>query len=368
MHFGNPELLWLILAWLLLVIVAARTLAWRARAAGRIGQPELINRLYPAGIRRWRRRRMILAMAALLFLIIAAARPQYGQIERTMHSVGTNVLVALDCSRSMDAQDVQPSRIEAAKTDLGLMLNRLAGNRIGIVSFAGEAVLQCPMTLDYDMISMVLKNLDTDSVTVPGTNIGEAIDVATNAFERGAPDGGRALVLLTDGEDLAGKAVEAAQRAKGKNVRIYAIGIGTESGAPLLQKAGSGKANTGGFMEDPETGSKVNSRLRMDALRQIASATGGAAYDAGDAPAMAVERVARDIENLRTTDLENRKQVIFQDRFQWFLAPALLLILRMMLLRPKPTRLEENTSLKNRANSSNGNQKPIAPEPATRVR
>jgi Ca-activated chloride channel family protein len=335
MHFGNPQVLWLLFLWLVLVILGVRTLAWRARVARRIGQPELVERLYPAEVRLWRRRRLALTLAALLFLIIAAARPQYGRIERTMRSVGTNVLIAVDCSKSMDADDVKPSRIEAARRSLGMLLHRLTGNRVGILAFAGEAFLACPMTLDQEMAGLVLQSLDTDAVGVQGTDIGAAIETATGAFERGAPEGGRALVLLTDGEDLEGHAIEAARQAKAKGVHVYAIGIGTAQGTPLLEKK---EGNTGGFKDDPNTGKKVNTRLQMQTLDQIASITGGKAFAADDAPGAAVDHVSALIESLAKSDLEARKQVLFQDRCQWFLAPALLLILCMMLMRPTPTR------------------------------
>lgn len=350
MHFGNPEVLWLLPVWVVLALLGVRALAWRRRAARHIGQPELLDRLYPTEVRRWRRRRLALALAALLLLVVAAARPQYGRIERNLHSVGTNILVALDCSASMGARDVQlqgaqASRIEAAKRSLELLVHRLAGNRVGIVAFAGEAMLQCPMTLDQDMASMVLKSLDTDSVGVPGTDLGEAIDVATGAFERGSPDGGRALVLLTDGEDNEGKGLEAARRAKEKNVRIFAIGIGTSRGAPFPEVKSSDASGAPSFKEDTKTGAKVNSRLRMDTLDEIAKASGGGvAFAAGDAPAGAVDRVAAAIDNLQKTEIETRKQILYQDRFQWFLAPALLLLLVLLLLRPQPTRLSRQTA------------------------
>lgn len=350
MHFGNPQLLWLLPFWLLLVVLGMRALAWRRRVARRIGQPELVDRLYPAEIRIWRRRRMTLALAAALLLLLAAARPQYGRIERSLRSVGSNVLIALDCSKSMDADDVSPSRLEAAKRSLEMLLRQLAGNRIGIISFAGEALLQCPMTLDYDLANLVLTNLDSDAVAIQGTDLGEAINTGVGAFERGAPEGGRALILITDGEDLEGKAIAAARNARDKRVHIYAIGIGTARGTPLLMKSEVGAVpgypppppSPGGFMEDPTTGGKVNTRLHMEKLEEIAKITNGGAYAAEDSPNAAVERIARQIAQIERTDLEARKQVLYQDRFQWFLAPALGLLLWALLLRPVPTRLEQD--------------------------
>ena len=198
----------------------------------------------PLSVKRWRRRRQLLALAAVLLLIIAASRPQYGRIVQTTRSMGTNVLIALDCSASMKAQDVPPSRIERAKQSLDLLLHQLGGNRAGIVAFAGVAFLQCPMTLDHGMAALILKSLDTDSISVPGTDIGEAIKVSTEAFERGAGEGGRALVLLTDGEDHGGKVLDMAREAAAKKIRIYAVGIGTSRGAPLIEEKGGIQGKT----------------------------------------------------------------------------------------------------------------------------
>jgi Ca-activated chloride channel homolog len=328
MHFGNAQILWLLLAWPLLVWLGWRALIWRERVAGRIGRPELLSRLYPLSVKRWRRRRLLLALAAVLLLIVAASRPQYGRIMQTTRSLGPNVLIALDCSASMKAQDVPPSRIERAKQSLDLLLHQLGGNRVGIVAFAGVAFLQCPMTLDHGMAALILKSLDTDSIGVPGTDIGGAIKVATDAFERGAGEGGRALVLLTDGEDHGGKALSMAREAAAKKIRIYAVGIGTSRGAPLIEDAG------GGFKED-RTGAKINTKLHMETLQQIAKATGGAAFDADNAPGPAVDAVARLISNQEKAELDSRQQILYQDRFQWFLVPALILIFWLMLLRPE---------------------------------
>ena len=140
----------------------------------------------------------------------------------------------------------------------------------GLSPFAGAAFLQCPMTLDRDMAVMVLDSLGSDSVGVQGTDLGEAIRVATRAFEHGAPEGGRALVLLTDGEDNEGKGVEAAKQAHEKGIVIDAIGIGSDRGAPI-------PTTSGGYIEETG-GTKVNSRLRMDTLKQIAEETGGTGH------------------------------------------------------------------------------------------
>jgi Ca-activated chloride channel homolog len=337
-HFGNPQLLWLLLAWPPLLWLGQWSLAWRRRLEQRLGQPALLGRLHPASVVGWRRRRLGLLSAAVLLLIVAAARPQYGQIEQTLRSMGVNVLVAMDCSASMRARDAQPtlgaqspSRLDWAKQSLQWIIRQIHGDRIGIISFAGDAFLQCPLTLDYDLAGVVLDALDSHTVSRQGTDLGRAIDVASEAFAHGAEDGGKALVLITDGEDNEGHALEATRRAAAKGIVIYAIGVGSERGAPIT-------GDNGQFMAD-KSGAKVNSQLRMDALEAIAKETGGVAYQAGTSPGIIAEKIAERIQGQEQAEMESRRQIMYQDRFQWFLWPALLLIVWALLSRPEATRL-----------------------------
>ena len=339
MHFGNPHILWLLaVVWPLLALIGWRATVWRRRVAERIGQPRLLDRLHPDSVARWRRRRLILSLAALFLLIVAASRPQYGEVEQTLRGVGSNVLIALDCSASMNAQDVQPSRIASARQSLDSLLQQLKGNRVGIVAFAGTAFLQCPMTLDTSMAQLVLDSLDTQSVGVPGTDLGKAIEVADQAFDRGADDGARTLILLTDGEDNEGRGLAAARQAKADGVVIYAIGIGTERGAPLIEEKG-------GFKED-QGGRKINTKLHMDTLSKIAEVTGGKAFMAGKSPLGAIDQIVHLIDRQQKAEFEARRQLIYQDRFQWFLSPALLILLWLLLSRPEPTRVGEPSPAK----------------------
>ena len=327
MHFGNPDALWLMLLWPVLLLLGWLTLRWRARTAGRIGEPELLARLYPASVRRWRRRRMLAWWIALLLLLFAASRPQYGKITQTIRSQGVNVIIALDCSPSMEAADMNPSRLARAKRDMKTLLSGLTGNRVGVVAFAGTAFLQCPMTLDRALAGKILDSIDTTSVGVPGTDIGQAIHVSAEALERGADDGGRALVLITDGEDNEGQGIEQAKQAAEHGLVIYALGFGSPRGSTLSDPEG-------GFKEDSQ-GNKVNTRLDMSTLEQIAQATGGVAYQAGDAPRQAIDDIAYRISQQQKTELERRRENVYQDRFHWFLLPALLLLLWAAISRPE---------------------------------
>jgi Ca-activated chloride channel family protein len=327
MHFGNPQALWLLILWPFLAALGWAALRRQGRVAARLGTPAVVARLYPTSVATWRRRRLAVGLAAMALLMLAAARPQYGEVERTIRAHGTNVLIALDCSKSMLAEDVAPNRLEAARGALGWLLRSLEGNRVGVMAFAGDAIVNCPMTLDSGMAGTILKALDTTTIGAPGTDLGRAIDVATGAFERGAGQGGRVLVLVTDGEDLGAKALEAARRAAQKGIVIDAIGIGAERGAPLRDE-------NGGFKEDA-SGAKVNSRLRMDILAQATRATGGVAIEAGADPQAAIDQVAACVAAMQKAEMETRRRVVRQDRFVWAIVPALMLLAWLLADRPR---------------------------------
>ncbi|MBI3735304.1 VWA domain-containing protein [Candidatus Sumerlaeota bacterium] len=327
MNFANPHLLWL-----LCLLLPFGWLGWlarrrRARTAGLIGSPALVAQLYSVSVQSWRRRRFILSLLIFSLIAFSAARPQYGRIEQVVRRSGVDVLIALDTSRSMLAQDVRPSRLEKAKESLKWLLRRLKGNRVGIIAFAGESFLNCPMTLDFSLADLVLESLDTNSVGVPGTDLGKAIRAAKGAFERGG-SGRPALVLITDGEDNEGEGLAAAKEAASSGLVIYAIGIGTESGAPVPNE------NNQGYKQTAE-GTKVNSKLDMTGLAAIAQATGGAAYAAEDSPMAAIEAVARNINGLEKAELESKRLVIYQDRFSWFLAPAVICLIWLLISQPE---------------------------------
>jgi Ca-activated chloride channel family protein len=329
MQFGNPTALWTLAGLPLLVLAGWMALRRHRRVIERIGRPELIARLYPASVLDWRRRRFGLVLAVFVLLCVAAARPQYGQIEQTLQSMGLDILIAIDTSDSMLAADIKPNRLAKAKDSLRRFVARLRGNRIGIIAFAGDAFLLCPITLDHSNAALVLEAIDVDSIGVPGTDLGRAIDVAREAFENGGA-GSSVLVLITDGEDNEEHGLAAARVADEKGIRIYTIGIGTEQGAPVPD-------GQGGYKERIQ-GGKVISRLDMTSLERISAATGGSAYAAGENIGAAVNLIAREIDGLEKKEQEARKLIIHQDRYGWFLAPAIALLVWLLISRPRHQR------------------------------
>jgi len=244
------------------------------------------------------------------------------------------VVVALDASKSMRARDVQPSRLERAKLELSTLLDELKGDRVAIVAFAGDAFVQCPLTSDYAAAKLFLRAIDPDQMQEGGTNIGAALLAAKDVLEgsdRGAKD--RVVVLLSDGEDLSGEVGEATEALHAAGIKVYAIGIGSESGEPIPVLDKSGEMT--GYVKDPQ-GNTVLSRLDQAGLEAIAQATGGEYFHRPRA--VAVPEVAARIDRLQKTELESRITVRYDERFQSFALAGLLLLTAGMAIAGSPWR------------------------------
>ncbi|HZW89473.1 MAG TPA: VWA domain-containing protein, partial [Myxococcaceae bacterium] len=265
---------------------------------------------------------------SLLLFSIAMSQPQCGSRAELTKKRGIDVVVALDASKSMRARDVLPSRLERAKLELSTLLDELKGDRVAIVAFAGDAFVQCPLTSDYAAAKLFLRAIDPDQMQEGGTNIGAALMTAQKVLEgadRGAKD--RVVVLLSDGEDLSGEVGEASEALKASGIKVFTIGIGSATGEPIpvLDKQG----DRTGYLKDPSTGQTVLSRLDEAGLEAIAQATGGEYFHRTGG--VAVPEVAARIDRLQKSELESRITVRYDERFQYFLLPGLVLLLLGML-------------------------------------
>ncbi|MEW6078636.1 MAG: tetratricopeptide repeat protein [Thermodesulfobacteriota bacterium] len=265
---------------------------------------------------------LILASASAL---VALSGPRYGFRWEKIEQRGVDIMVALDCSRSMLAEDIKPTRLTRAKYEIIDLLRMLTGDRVGLVAFAGSAFLQCPLTMDYSAFHLFLDTLSPDMLPVGGTAIGDAVQTAISGFhEKDASD--KAIIIITDGESTAGAdPLEAARQAAEKKIRIFCIGVGGNEGAPVPEAAG-------GFKKDRE-GKIVLTRLDEETLKQMAAATGGI-YVRSEAGDMDLENIYQDRirGTMEQTTLESGRKKIWEDRFQWFLALALLLLAVEMFL------------------------------------
>lgn len=334
MHFDQPWILFLLIpALALLPLLYGLARRRRRTLLHRFAGSAMLERLSESALPGRQHLKFVFILLAVLLMIFALARPQYGTVERPMRRRGVEVVIAIDCSTSMLSQDMEPNRFERAKEQLQGLIRRLDGDNVAVVAFAGIPITQCPMTADYGMALNLLSSLQLDTVPVQGTEIGKAIKKSLGIFQT-ANRGNRVLVLLTDGENHGPDAMEAAREAAEKGVRIYAIGIGSPQGAPI-------PLPEGGFKESD--GVKVNSRLDFETLKQLALTTGGKAILANADGDMELRAINRDIQALKDSELQDSNWIIYKERFQVFLLPALLLLVGEMLLRD---------SRKKKANSS----------------
>ncbi len=260
-------------------------------------------------------------LGALFFLTLAVARPQRGTQYATAARRGIDVIVALDVSESMLAEDLKPNRLVRARHEISAILDRLKGDRVGLIAFAGAAFVQCPLTLDYAAARMFLNYMGPELIPEPGTNLADAVRVATRAFES-EEAGFRALVLISDGEDHTGGLDEALDRAREADVRVFTVGIGNESGEPIPVRDDEGQIT--GYKKDRE-GKVVLTRLNEAPLRQLAERTGGAYVRA--AGSLGLDRVLAEIDAMEKRELQGGVRVLYEERYSYFVWPALLLLL-----------------------------------------
>ena len=322
-RFGVETLLY---AYLLLPALLA--LEWwaavrRRRALDRFGERGRIDRLTAAVSRRAQLTRSILVLVAVALLVTALARPQFGDRVETVRREGQDLVVALDLSASMEAEDIAPNRLAAAKLAVGRLIERLDGDRIGLVAFAGEAFVQSPLTLDYAAATMFLNAMEPDLVPVPGTDLGQAIEAALDGFGE-AGERSRRLVVITDGEDHEGALDPAVDRAVDEGVRVYAVGMGSTEGVPIPSFDEAGAPN--GFLRDEE-GSVVTTRLDDVTLQQVADRTGGAYYHAAGGSGAAFERLVEELTGGDGEEIESREVTLYEEQYQIFLGLALALLL-----------------------------------------
>ena len=288
--------------------------------------PKLVN----PDLRKRHRTQAIFMFLAIFFLLFAFTSPRWGYKWEDLHQQGVDVIVALDVSNSMLAEDMKPNRLERAKRKISDLLDMLQGDRIGLVAFAGTAFVQCPLTLDYGAARIFLSAIDTELIPVQGTAIGNAIRASIKAFKTQEKKS-KALVLITDGEDQTGQALAATKEAKKQGVKVYAIGIGGEIGAPIPNPSVAG-----GFRKNQQ-GEVILSKLDETTLQKIALETGGSYVRSVtgdiDLKTIYLDQIRKHIEK---KELKSERRKIWQERFQWFILSGLIfLALESYLTRKK---------------------------------
>ena len=317
MRFAYPGYLWLLLLLPLLALFGLWAVAAKRRALARFAAPQVAGRLTRSVSVPRQHWKYCIAVCGFAFLTLALSGPQFGAELTMAKRKGVDVVIALDVSRSMLAEDVGPNRLQRARYQVGELLDRLEGDRVGLVVFAGKAFVQCPLTLDYGALRLLLSVVDAGSIPVQGTAVGEAIELARSCFDEGDRQH-KAIVLFTDGEDHAADPVAAADRAAAEGVRIFAIGMGTSDGEliPVRQEGG------GVDFHRDRAGNPVKTRLDEGVLREVAALSEGAYYRSS-LRGSEIEEIYDEIANMDQKEFESQRFRRYEERYQIPLALAL---------------------------------------------
>lgn len=325
-RFERPDMLWGMLSGPLLVLMLLIDVAWRNRALARFAALATRERMVPGVSTARQIIRFLLVRNAFTLLVLALAAPQFGTKPVEVKSDGIDLVVAVDVSNSMACEDLKPSRMALALRSLEQLIDRSQGDRLGLVVFAGEAFVQLPITYDRAAAKMFLSTIGPGSVSTQGTAIGSAIDLARQSFQ-GEARSGRAIIVLTDGENHEDDAVGAAQRAAAEKIIVHTVGMGTPQGGPIPERS---QGRLLGFRKDRE-GNTVVSRLDEAMLRRIAT-EGNGRYVRATASSTGIAELVHELKAMDRSETGTYEYTAHDNRFQWPLGGALLLLLLYLFL------------------------------------
>ena len=325
-RFENPIYLWLLLIIPILIIMKIMMWYVQRKKLSRIGNPTLLKELMPdvSKFRPWVK--FLLLITALSSLILALARPQFGSKISHEKRNGIEAIIALDISNSMLAQDVQPSRLDKSKLMIENLINSFINDKIGLVVFAGEAYVQLPITSDYVSAKMFLSDITPNLISAQGTDIARAIRVSLSSFtqQKGV---GKAIILITDGEDNEGGALEAVKEAKEKGVNVFILGVGDSKGSPI-------PLGNGEYLKDNH-GQTVMTALNENMCKEIAQA-GSGTYIHIDNTSLAQEQLNNELSKLQKGDSDAVVYSEYNEQFQIVaLFSFILLLIEVCLLERK---------------------------------
>lgn len=319
-RFANPE--YLNLLYFLPVLVG---LFWylgrnRKKLLQSFADSELHKTLFPtdSNLKRWTK--FVVILLALTCLVFAAANPQVGTKMQEVKQTGIDVFILLDVSNSMMAEDIKPNRLEKAKYQISNLINKLRGDRIGLIIFAGQAYVQIPLTTDYSAANLFLSAVDVNSVPSQGTAIASAINLATASFDTLSTQ--KVIIAITDGEDHEGDVEKAVENAVSRGIKIYTIGLGSEGGVPI--PVYNNRNQLVGFKKDQE-GNSVLTKLDEETLKKIAI-EGNGNYYRGTNYEDYLDKIYTELSELEQTEFGVKKVTDYEDRFYFFLIPAIILL------------------------------------------
>jgi Ca-activated chloride channel family protein len=340
-QFAHKEILWLLLT--AAVMLVGYLLYWRHRkkALEKLGDPVLLENLMPEASRTAHHWKFAFLFTGTVLLIIAASGPRVGSKLEEVEQKGREIIIALDVSNSMLAEDVKPSRLERSKQMINRLVDRMSNDKVGLIVFAGDAYTQIPITDDYPSVKMFLSGAGPDMVSKQGTAIGSAIKLAVRSFstitegtEPGESVPSQAIVVITDGENHEDDAVGEATRASEQGIRVYTVGLGDPNGVPIPVSPGSA------LTRKDKQGQVVVSKLNEKLLVEIARA-GNGAYISGDR----INSLIDELDELERKELQSRVFSEFAERFQYFAGFALLFLLLEFFIRSRKNAMIQKLNL-----------------------
>lgn len=332
-RFESPDyllLLWLIPVFVLLFILINKK---RKNLLNKFADLNLQKFLFPDYSSTKVLVRFIIQIFIFILLILALANPQVGTKLQEVKQTGIDVFICLDVSYSMSAEDIKPNRLEKAKYQVSNLIQKLRGDRIGLVVFAGNAYVQFPLTIDYSAANLFLSAVDFNLIPQPGTAIASAIEMAINSFDTASTK--KAIVIISDGEDHEGDIEKAIEEAKEKEIKIYTIGLGSLEGSPMPIFDSQG--NRLGYKMDSD-GNTVLTKLDEQILKEIAEKSGGK-YFRGNNYEDHLQKIYEDLEQLEKTEFGTKRISDYETRYYYFLIPALLLLIFEIFINDRKSKL-----------------------------
>ncbi len=321
MLYRNPEFLYLLLIVPVLILFYFFSFRWKKKMLHKFGEDGLVSKLSSMTSRGRSVTKAVLLVLAFVFIILALGRPLWGTRMEVVKRKGIDIVIALDVSNSMLAEDIKPNRIKRAKYEIGRLIDRLKGDRIGLVAFAGAAFTQCPITTDYGAVKMYLDILDPSAIGAQGTAIGEAIVKSRRCFNKNE-NKYKVIILITDGEDNEGKPLDEAKKASEEGVVIFTLGIGAKGGVPIpMEKAGGNIV----YKKD-ESGNTVLTTLNEDILEEVASSANGH-YFHSTGSGLELDRIYDEINKIEKKELKAQIFGRYNEQFVWPLFMAFILLL-----------------------------------------
>ncbi len=322
---------WLLLALPVVLLVFLAYRIWQQRTRRNFANPSMFSQLSPnrSVFKPWLK--MLLILFALGSLVIALVNPKIGSQMETVKREGVDIVFAIDVSKSMEAEDIAPNRLDKSKQLVRQILDNLGSDRVGLIAYAGSAFPQLPITTDYASAKMFLQALNTDMISSQGTAISEAIKLATTFYDEEGQTN-RVLFIISDGEDHEGNTENIAEEAANAGIRVFTIGVGTEKGGPIPIKRNNVIQN---YKKNAQ-GETVITKLDPETLRNIVSATNGKYID-GRVTSEVINQVMDALQDIEKTEFEARQFAEYKSQFQWFLGLAVILLLLDIFLLERKT-------------------------------